>query len=220
LEETLSSGLRLVALITVPAAFGLAVLREPIVRVLFERGAFDASSTAITAAAVLYYSIGIIALAANSVMTFTFYGMQDTVTPVVITGIGVTANIALDFALVGPMAHSGLALANTVSAVLIMLLLIAALGRKLGGLRMSNLTLTFAKVVSAASVMSIVAYLLATRLGLFAGEGGLGAQAMAVTVTIAAAGAVYGLLIMVMKVEEVQLVLGFVRRKVFGGRAG
>lgn len=88
LEETLSSGLRLVALITVPAAFGLAMLREPIVRLLFERGAFDASSTATTAAVVLYYSIGIIALAANSVMTFTYYGMQDTVTPVVITGKG------------------------------------------------------------------------------------------------------------------------------------
>lgn len=118
------------------------------------------------------------------------------------------------------MAHGGLALANTVSSVLVTLLLVAALSRTLGGIRIGNLTLAFAKVLTAASVMSIVAYVLANRLRLFAGEGGLGAQAIAIAVTIAAAGAVYGLLIMVMMVEEVQLVLGFVRRKVFFGKAG
>src|SRR5205814_9745196 len=63
LKKTLSFSIRLVAFITIPAALGLMILREPIIRVLFQHGQFIAASTRLTARALLYYAIGLPALA-------------------------------------------------------------------------------------------------------------------------------------------------------------
>ncbi len=60
LKKTLSFSVRIVAFITIPAALGLMILREPIIRVLFQHGQFVAESTRLTARALLYYAIGLL----------------------------------------------------------------------------------------------------------------------------------------------------------------
>src|SRR4029077_2452795 len=57
LKKTLTFAVRIVAFITVPAALGLMILREPIIRVLFQHGQFVAASTRLTARALLYYAV-------------------------------------------------------------------------------------------------------------------------------------------------------------------
>lgn len=132
LSEAVGTGLRLVLLLTLPAAVGLAVLREPIVRLLFQRGAFDAAATASTAVAVLYYAIGMVGLAGNLVLTTTFFSMHDSVTPMAVGAAGAFLNIGLDYALVGPMGHAGIALASSTAALISMALLWTMLRRRLG----------------------------------------------------------------------------------------
>lgn len=93
--RTLSFGLRTVFFITIPSAVGMAVLRVPIVRLLFEAGEFGAADTAATAFALLFYVPGLFAQAALQVTTRGFYSLQDTKTPVKIGLFTVAINLLL-----------------------------------------------------------------------------------------------------------------------------
>ena len=91
MKKTFGFSLRIVSFITIPAAVGLVILREPIVQVLFQHGLFVAESTRLTARALLYYSMGLPAFAAVKLIVPAFYSTQDTRTPVrvaVITLVG------------------------------------------------------------------------------------------------------------------------------------
>ncbi len=93
LKKTLSFSVRIVAFITIPAALGLMILREPIIRVLFQHGQFVAESTRLTARALLYYAIGLPALATVKLVVPAFYSTRDTKTPVIIASISLVLNI-------------------------------------------------------------------------------------------------------------------------------
>src|SRR5437763_11299761 len=96
LKRTLSFWVRIVAFITIPAALGLMVLREPIIRVLFQHGVFNAASPRLTARALLYYAIGLPALATVKLVVPAFYSTKDTKTPVIVASISLVINIALN----------------------------------------------------------------------------------------------------------------------------
>ncbi len=134
LRGTLGFGLRLIFFIIFPAMVGLILLRTPIVHLFFEHGRFTAADTAGTAAAVFAYAVGLWAFAGVRIVVSAFYALQDTRTPVKVAVIALGANIALSFLLMGPLAHAGLALANALSAILNMALLLVFLARRLGAL--------------------------------------------------------------------------------------
>jgi putative peptidoglycan lipid II flippase len=133
LRETLSFALRLAAFISVPAAVGLYVLSEPIVRVLYQRGRFGPDDTAGTAAAVAMYALGVIGLSTAKVAVQAFFAMGDTRTPVKISVSAMALNCAVAAALVRPLGHVGLALATSVSATANALALAILLRRRLPG---------------------------------------------------------------------------------------
>jgi putative peptidoglycan lipid II flippase len=96
----------------VPAAIGLGVLREPIVRLIFEHGEFHAADTAATAAALAYYALGLFAYSGQKVLVPAFYALKKTRIPVAISVTSVALNVALNIALIGPLGFRGLALAT------------------------------------------------------------------------------------------------------------
>ena len=132
LRHDLDFALRLVLLITIPATVGLVVLREPILTLLFERGAFGAESTRLTAQALLAYGLGLTAFSAIKVAAPVFYALKDTRTPVRIAILCMTTNIGLNIALMIPFQHAGLALATTLAAFLNAGLLFYHLHLKIG----------------------------------------------------------------------------------------
>lgn len=201
LKQTLGTGLRLVSLLVLPAAFGLGVLRMPLVRILFERGAFDAADTAATADALLFYCIGMIGMAATQVLSTTLYSLRDTVTPVIVSAIGVGVNIVLDFMLVGPYAHAGLALANSVATVLTAALLLIALRRKIGPAGYFKTGLAVGKIALASLAMAM-AVDVAARAGFIQAGQSLRTQALAAVVLVSGGVLVYGLAVLVLGVEE------------------
>src|SRR5437899_12605563 len=87
LKKTLAFSVRIVAFITIPAALGLMILREPIIRVLFQHGQFDPASTRLTARALLYYAVGLPALASVKLIVPAFYSTRDTQTPFIISSL-------------------------------------------------------------------------------------------------------------------------------------
>lgn len=97
LKRTLTFAVRIVAYITIPAAVGLMILREPIIRMLFQHGQFVAESTRLTARPLLYYAIGLPALACVKLIVPAFYSAGDTKTPVIVALLSFGLNIVFNF---------------------------------------------------------------------------------------------------------------------------
>jgi putative peptidoglycan lipid II flippase len=133
IRETLSFALRLAAFISVPAAVGLYVLSEPIVRVLYERGRFGPAETAATAAAVAMYALGVVGLSAAKVSVQAFFALGDTRTPVKVAVGAMALNCVVAAALTPLLGHVGLALANSTAASANALALALLLRRRLPG---------------------------------------------------------------------------------------
>jgi len=155
LKNTLSLALRTILYLTLPAAVGLFVLREPLVALLFQRGRFDTASTQIVAWALAFYAPGLVALAATEIVTRAFYALHDTRTPVTIAVVTVAVNIALSLLLMGPLAHGGLALAATLANSGETLVLLTVLRRRLSGLDEGRLVTSVGRSLAAAAAMGV-----------------------------------------------------------------
>ncbi len=210
-RKTFAYALKLVFFITVPAMVGLIILRNPIVGLLFKRGAFDAQTTRMTAYALLFYAVGLWAFSAVRIVVATFYALQDTRTPVVIATISILANIALGVILMQWLSHGGLALATSLSSMLNFGLLLRALRRRFGRLGWGDILASLKKTVVCSLLMGVViwgsaAYLLqpaarstvGTFFGLFA----------CILIGIGS----YGALGVWLKCEEIGTVYSMVRR--------
>jgi len=122
-SSMLDWALRWVFLIAIPAAVGLAVLAVPVLATLFQYDEFTTYATIMSGKSLLAYSLGLPAFVLIKIFAAGFFSRQDTKTPVKVGAIAMLANIGLNFLLVGPLAHSGLALATSLSACLQALLL-------------------------------------------------------------------------------------------------
>jgi putative peptidoglycan lipid II flippase len=116
--------------ITVPAAIALIVMPVPIVNILYERGAFTAETTALTASALAAFAWGLPAYVLIKVLQPAFFAREDMKRPLYFSMAGVAANIALSFALFPSMGHVGIALATALSAWLQVALLMFGLAAK------------------------------------------------------------------------------------------
>ncbi len=156
LRHTLSSLLRLILFLTIPASVGLYLLRAPLIQLLLQRGNFTLQSTEMTAWALQFYAPGLFAHSAVEIVTRAFYALHDTRTPVAI-GVGtVFLNILLSLVLIGPLAHGGLALANSAATILEALVLVLILRLRLGGLEEWRLLYSLSRTVLAAALMGVV----------------------------------------------------------------
>jgi putative peptidoglycan lipid II flippase len=111
-RATLAGGLRLVLVLTVPAAVGLLVLARPLVALLFQHGEFDAADTAQTALALRYYLIGLVFAAVDLPLVFAFYARRDTWRPALVGVLGVGVYLAVALPALHPLGMVGLILAN------------------------------------------------------------------------------------------------------------
>lgn len=136
---TLKESILGVLYIALPAAVGLAVLAGPIIRLLFERGRFDATSTTRTSFVLVCYAATVAAASVYHVVTRAFYSLKDTRTPVMVGAAMVALNLALNLALVWPLKEAGLALATSISTTCNVVVLLAILKKKAPELDLSAL---------------------------------------------------------------------------------
>lgn len=129
----LARGLRVAIFLAVPAATGLLMLAEPVIRVFFQRGEFDTAATARTARVLLFYSTGLVFFSCNHLFVRAFYAHKDTVTPFRLMGSMVVVNLALNLILVQTaLREAGLALATAITGALNLAALAIVLRRKHG----------------------------------------------------------------------------------------
>lgn len=171
MAATLRRGIKVVLMLALPGGAGILILREPIVALLFQRGAFDALATEMTAAALLFFSIGLIGLCMVMILSRGFFAMQDTRTPVVVTLGTLVVKLGASMALTGYFAHAGLALGTSITALLNMLILTLLLHRRLPVLT-ADLGRFLGGTVAATAAMALAVYFAdAVLAGVFAGAG-------------------------------------------------
>ena len=167
LKKTFAYALNLVLFITIPSMAGLIVLREPIIALLFKRGAFNADAVQLTACALLYYTAGLWAFAAVRIVVPTFYALQDTVTPAKTAVISIFANIILGIILMQFLGHGGLALSTSLASIINLLLLIIIMRKKIGAIDWQNIARSTYKTVFCSVLMGSAVWGMAIFLNLF-----------------------------------------------------
>jgi putative peptidoglycan lipid II flippase len=125
--------LRMAAFVTVPASIALLMLREPLVRVLYQRGEFGPAETTATAWALGFYALGLCGFAGAKIGAQGFYALGDTRTPVRVAMGAMALNSVLAILLARPLAHGGLALATSCSGLANAATLVWLLRRRLAG---------------------------------------------------------------------------------------
>lgn len=158
LKSSVSEAINLINLLVVPVTFGAMIFAEPVVRLLFGRGAFDLEAISMTSGALFYYSIGMMGFGLREILSRAFYSMQDTMTPMKNSVLAVSMNIVLNLILSRFMGIKGLALATSISALFCTALLLISLRKKIGPFGMKDTVTSFGKILIASIGMGIAAY--------------------------------------------------------------
>jgi putative peptidoglycan lipid II flippase len=156
-RKTIADGLTLMLMLNVPATVGLAVLAQPIVQLMYQRGAFAPSDTLATAAALQFYAIGLLGYSVVRIASPAFYALEQNRIPVAVSIITVLVNAGLNMILVRSMGYEGLALGTSIAALLNAGLLLFMLSRHLGGLEGGRVLDSLLRIILAASVMGLAA---------------------------------------------------------------
>jgi putative peptidoglycan lipid II flippase len=157
-RATLRHGLASLLFANLIAAILLVVLAHPIVRLLFERGAFTALATERAAGALMCLAPGLIAFSTVNILVRAFYALGDTRTPMKISIACLAFNLAVSAVLVLPLQQRGLGLANTLSSAVNVALLVFALRKKLARLDLEPLQKTFLPLAIAGTAAALIAW--------------------------------------------------------------
>ena len=212
MRSSLSATLRITLLLCVPAMIGLILLREPIVAMLYQGREFTEQSTQLVAWALLWYAAGLVGHGMVEVTSRSFYALHDTRTPVVVGVATMTINLIFSFLFtalfsrLGWFPHGGLALANSAATLLESALLFVLLRRRLNGLEEHRILLALGKSLAAGAGMGLMIWFLVNSLS---GSSLIVKNA----ITILAGIASYGLLLFILRTEELNRIRDIVLRK-------
>lgn len=211
LAREFTSALRLVCLTMLPCTVGLAVLREPVIRLLFERGAFQGEATGMTAGALLYFSLGLLFLGGIYLLTRAYYSLGDLKTPARVGLVAVACNLVFSIILLPFLGHRGLAFANTLAALVNAGLLYYLLGKRIPLREQGSLAAPLGKMGGAALVMGLVVDRGLHFLGPAGEPSSFLLQLLLLLLLVAVGGAVYGALVLLLGVEEGKKLLSLVK---------
>jgi putative peptidoglycan lipid II flippase len=216
LKKTLTFAVRIVAYITVPAAMGLMILREPIIRVLFQHGQFVAESTRLTARPLLYYAIGLPALACVKLIVPAFYSARDTKTPVIVASISFVLNIVLNVIflqfLFRRFQNGGPALATALATFFDFFTLFIIFRLRYGSLGMLEILRSISKI-SLCSVIMGAGCMIANYYAKNALQGAFSLQLTVFTAMILGATLLYVGLTWIFRCPEIEEVYGVAMRR-------
>jgi len=157
IRGTLSSGLRMMLMLNVPAMAGLIALAVPIVELIFERGQFERPDTIATAAAVVFYAPGLVGYSAVKIAAPTFYALRVSRIPVMVSVATMVLNVVLNVTLVRVLSYRGLALGTAIASLFNAAALLWLLRRRIGGVDGRRLCVALLKIASASALMALVA---------------------------------------------------------------
>ena len=224
LKKTRTISVRIAAVITIPAALGLMILREPIIRVLFQHGQFVAESTRLTARALLYYAVGLPSLASVKLIVPAFYSARDTKTPVVVASISLVINIVLNIVflkfLFARVQNGGPALATALACYFDFFALFIIFRLRYGAMGTMEIVRSFSRIFLCSGIMGVACWF-GGRYTAFTLHSRFGIQLLVFAALIIGATALYLALAWIFRCREIEEVYGIaVRRRTAGAGNG
>ncbi|MGV8025853.1 MAG: murein biosynthesis integral membrane protein MurJ [Anaerolineaceae bacterium] len=212
MRASFTSTLRMILFLSIPSMIGLILMREDIVRLLYQRGEFTASSTTLVAWALLWYAVGLVGHCIVEITSRAFYAQHDTKTPVLV-GVGaMSLNLVLSilfsrlFSTVGWMPHGGLALANSTATLLEAFVLLAFMQKRMHGLDKKFLLSGFLKAGIAVGLMAVCVWAcMQINFGL--------PYWLHILATIMVAAILYGVVLYILKVDEIKTLVSMISNK-------
>ena len=203
-----------VILLVIPISVGAIILSTPIVKILFQRGAFDERATYMTSIALIFYSIGMIGFGLRDILGKVFYSLQDTKTPMINGAIAMGLNIILNISFVKftNMQLAGLALATSTSALVTVALLFINLRNKIGPFGGRHVLSVFIKAIISALLMALVTSFVYKNLSNIFGMGTI-KEIITLGLSILSGALVYSICIIIFKIDEVNLIINIVKKK-------
>jgi putative peptidoglycan lipid II flippase len=158
-RATLRQGLGYLCFVNLLASVLLVVLAAPMIRLLFERGQFDAASTSRAAVALACLAPGLVAFSVVNILARAFYALGDTKIPMQISVVCLVLNLVFAGWLVFPFRQGGLGLANSMSSILNVALLFYALKKKLGRLDLEPMKRQVLTMTACAILAGLIAWM-------------------------------------------------------------
>lgn len=216
IRSTLANALGLMLFLNVPATVGLIILARPIVAVIFEHGEFTTADTLATAAAVQLYAIGLVGYSVVRIISPTFYALQRSRVPVMVSAASVVVNVVLNLALVRVMGYRGLALGTSITAIVNASVQLLLLRREISGLEGARIGASLMRVLIASAAMAVVSVTVQAALEQLISGDAFAAQALRLALTIVVSIAALVAAAQLLRIREYaearDLVIGRLRR--------
>ena len=212
-RDSFSLALRSIMFVTIPISVGMMILAQPLISVVFQHGAFTYQDTLNVVPALIFFAFGIVEQSASVILPRTFYALQDTWTPVLLSGITLIVNIVLMYVLIKPLAQGGLALAISISGIINMLLLLYFLKRKIGMIDGRRILTSLTKILFASTIMGMAVWWVFRYTSTFADTNFWGSLINLVVGTCVGA-VVFLILAVVLRMQELDYILQIARRKI------
>lgn len=209
--NTLSVTLKSILFLLIPMMVGLIILANPIVKLLFERGEFNSTSTQITSNALKFFSIGMLGFGMQNILSRGFFAVQDGKTPLITGIISIAFNLILSFILVKFMNISGLALASSISSILSGLMLLIPMQKKFKNIVTKQTLKDILKMSIAAIGMAVVVILLYTGLSNILLNSFIN-NIINLAISVIFGVIAYMCLAYFMKLDEAKLAFGFIKK--------
>ncbi|MDQ7026837.1 MAG: murein biosynthesis integral membrane protein MurJ [Anaerolineae bacterium] len=213
-RDTLGLGLRLTITLIIPAALGLFVLAHPITQLLFEGGEFLAADTVITVRALRLYLLGLPFAALDLLLVYAFYARKDTLTPALIGVFSHVVYIVTVLLLFDRFNLFSLMIADSVKHMVHATISAIFLWRHLHGFGKQRLLLTASKTIAAAGIMGLVGWQTLPFLNRVIGSANTLQQALLVLIATALSGAIFIILAVLLRLEELYWLAGLIRKKI------
>ncbi|HEY9749146.1 MAG TPA: murein biosynthesis integral membrane protein MurJ [Allocoleopsis sp.] len=214
LKGRIRQGLLLTAVAMLPLSAIMIALAFPIVRVVYERYAFDESASRLTASLLIAYSVGMFVYLARDVLVRVFYALGDGDTPFRISIINIFLNAVLDFFLIEPFGAPGLVLATVGVNVTSSIALLVILHRRLHGLPWRELSWPILGLTLSSAIAGGASWGTLRACEQFLGTEGIMIQLLELTTAGAVGLAVFGLLATQLRLPEVDLFVDRIRQRV------
>ncbi len=212
LRRTMANGVRQIAMLLIPSAVIMAVLAEPITRLVYERGEFDAAATDLVAEAMLWWAVSLPFQGVSLLFSRTYFSLQKPWTTTSLAGLSLLVNAVAAAALYKPFGVAGIVIGTVIATVGMTIAQGLMLRPDLGGIEGRETLSSAGYMLAAAALQGMVSWATWAVLDDVLGRAFL-AQAVSVGVAIAVGLAVYAALVRAMELDEARQI-----QRLFAGR--
>jgi putative peptidoglycan lipid II flippase len=212
LRATMANGMRQILFVLLPAAAAILVLSEPMIRLVYQRGEFDASQTDLVATALFWFAFSLPTNGLFLLLTRTFFSLQRPWLPTAIAAGNLAVTALVSLVLYGPFGVGGIVAATAIATAGTVAAQAVILRRELGGLELTRLAQSAARIALASAALAGVSLGVWDLLDGILGRS-LAAQAASLTAALAAGGLVFVAMARLLRITELDQIMRLARRR-------